>query len=193
MIPIFSLWLLVGYLVLAVFIVGERLLRQTGSAKTLKAGDYDKKSTALVGAGFGVGLLMPLGLDAAGVLLFPIAPVEGIVALLIMLLGLGLRLWAAATLGRYYSRTLLVANDQKLVTWGPYAKIRHPGYLGSMLLWSGFGILSSNLAVALLLPVMFVAIYLYRISVEERMLGQQLGDDYAEYRERTRRVLPFLY
>jgi protein-S-isoprenylcysteine O-methyltransferase len=169
------------------------LLRKTENARTLKSGGFDKKSTALVGAGFGIGLLLPLGLDAAGVLLFPVGILEGLGALLIMLLGLGLRIWAVVTLGRYYSRTLLVARDQKLVTWGPYSSIRHPGYLGSVLLWSGFAVLSSNLAIMILFPVMFVAIYLYRISVEERMLGQELGDDYARYRQRTRRILPFLY
>jgi protein-S-isoprenylcysteine O-methyltransferase Ste14 len=40
---------------------------------------------------------------------------------------------------------------------------------------------------------MFVGIYLYRISVEERMLGEELGGDYAAYRRRTRRLVPFLY
>jgi protein-S-isoprenylcysteine O-methyltransferase Ste14 len=52
---------------------------------------------------------------------------------------------------------------------------------------------ASNLVLAILFPVMFAAVYLHRISVEERMLGQELDEDYAEYRQRTRKLLPCLY
>lgn len=194
MISTLALWLLfVGYLVLAAFMGGERLLRRTESAKTFRSGNFDKRSTALVGAGFGTGLLLPLALDFPGLFLFPVGLFEGIGAVAIMLAGLGLRVWAAATLGSHYSRTLLVATDRKVVSSGPYARIRHPGYLGSILLWSGFGVLSSNLVVVSLFPIMFMAIYLYRISVEERMLDQEFGDDYAKYRQRTRKLVPLLY
>ncbi len=40
---------------------------------------------------------------------------------------------------------------------------------------------------------MFVAAYLYRIRVEERMLIEALGDDYVEYRRRTYRLIPLIY
>jgi protein-S-isoprenylcysteine O-methyltransferase Ste14 len=194
MIPLLSLWFLVaGYFVLVYFIIVERLLRRTESAKTFKAGGFDRRSTSIVSAGFGAGLLLPLVFDALGLFPFSIDIAEGLIGLVVMLLGLVLRVWAAAALGDYYSTTLLVTKDQKLVNSGPYARVRHPGYLGSILLWSGFGILSSNLVLAILFPVMFVVIYLYRISVEELMLGQELGEDYAEYRRRTQRLLPFLY
>lgn len=175
------------------FIIVERLLRRTESAKTLKAGSFDRRSTTLVSAGFGLGLVLPLVFAGLGLFPFQMNLVAGLVGLCVMVLGLVLRVWAAAALGGYYSRTLLVTKEQKLVTSGPYARIRHPGYLGSILLWSGFGVLTSNTAALILFPVMFVGIYLYRISVEERMLGEELGGDYAAYRRRTRRLVPFLY
>ena len=53
--------------------------------------------------------------------------------------------------------------------------------------------LSSNLALFFLLPTMFVAVYLYRISVEERMLVRELGDDYVRYQRRTHRLIPSVY
>ena len=110
-----------------------------------------------------------------------------------MVVGIELRVWAARTLGSYYTRTLLTTKEQEVVATGPYARIRHPGYLGNILLWSGFGVLSANLAIALLFPVMFVAASVYRISVEERMLAGTLGKDYAEYRRRTYRLVPLVY
>jgi len=194
LIPLLSWWfLLAGYFVLVYFIIVERLLRKTESAKTFRAGTFDRRSTTLVSAGFGVGLVLPLVFAGLDLFPLPISLAAGLVGLGVMMLGLVLRVWAAAALGGYYSRTLLVADGQRLVTYGPYAKIRHPGYLGSVLLWSGFGVLTSNGAILILFPLMFVGVYLYRISVEERMLGQELGGEYAEYRKRTRKLVPYLY
>jgi protein-S-isoprenylcysteine O-methyltransferase len=131
--------------------------------------------------------------DLLGVATFPIGLADGLVALALMTLGVGIRIWAAITLGRFYTTTLMITEGHRVVTNGPYSRIRHPGYLGEMLLWTGFGILSSDLITALLLPMLFVAAYLYRISVEERMLTQELGDDYVQYRRRTRKLIPFVY
>jgi len=47
--------------------------------------------------------------------------------------------------------------------------------------------------VALIFPVMFIAVYLYRISVEERMLVGVLGDSYVHYQQRTHKLVPFVY
>jgi protein-S-isoprenylcysteine O-methyltransferase Ste14 len=41
------------------------------------------------------------------------------------------------TLGRAYSRTLRTERE-RVVEAGPYRHVRHPGYLGSNLIWLGF-------------------------------------------------------
>ena len=53
------------------------------------------------------------------------------------------------------------------------------------MLYSGFGVLTSKI-LPVMFPILFVAVYLYRISVEERMLAKGLGNDYLEYKKRTR-------
>jgi protein-S-isoprenylcysteine O-methyltransferase Ste14 len=111
----------------------------------------------------------------------------------LMVLGVGVRVWAAVTLGSYYTTTLTMTEGQKVVTAGPYRWVRHPGYLGEILIWTGFGVLSSNLIAMVWLPVMFVAVLLYRISSEEKMLVKELGDDYIRYQQRTRRLIPLVY
>jgi protein-S-isoprenylcysteine O-methyltransferase Ste14 len=182
-----------GYCLVAVFIVSEGRLRKTEGARTLQRGSSDRGSTLLIGSAFGTGLVLPLVLDLLGVGIFSVSLLAGCLALLTMLAGIALRVWSARTLGEYYTRTLLTTGEQRVISSGPYAKIRHPGYLGCILLWSGFGLLTGNVILALLYPVMFVAVYLYRIDVEERMLGEALGDDYAEYRSRTWKLIPFVY
>ena len=147
----------------------------------------------LIGVALGVGLCLPLVAVILGIALFPVGIAGGLVALAVMLIGLGLRVWAAVTLGGFYTRTLTTTKDHRVVTTGPYAWVRHPAYLGVILLWAGFGVLSGSLVVALIFPVMFIAVYLYRISVEERMLVGVLGDSYVHYQQRTHKLVPFVY
>ena len=189
-----NLWFLAaGYLVMAAFLIVQESLRRTPEAKTFQRGTFERGSMLLIGVTLGVGLWLPVVLAVLGFALFPISIGEGLVALAVTLFGLGLRIWASVTLGGYYTRTLMTTKDHKLVTTGPYAWVRHPAYLGVILLWSGFGVLSGNLVVAFSFPVVFVVVYLYRISVEERMLVSELGDDYIRYQRRTRKLIPVLY
>jgi len=147
----------------------------------------------LIGSAIGIGLLLPLILDFLGVGVLPIDLVDGLAAIVVILLGVGLRVWAALTLGEYYSTTLMTTKGQKVVTTGPYSRVRHPGYLGEILIWTGLGVVSSNLIAMAILPVMFVVVLLYRISSEEKMLVKELGNDYIQYQHRTRKLIPFVY
>jgi protein-S-isoprenylcysteine O-methyltransferase len=171
-------------------VVIERQLRRTVDAKSLRGGESDGGTTSLVGFAFGTGIILPLILDPLSTGVYPIMAAEGAIGLAAMLLGLGLRVWAAQTLGAYYTRTLLTSEGQKVIESGPYRAVRHPGYLGGIILWSGFGVLTSNAIVALLLPVMFLAVYLHRIGFEEKMLVKELGEEYVEYQRRTKKLFP---
>jgi len=194
LIPTLDLWLLLGgYIVILFFFVVQRLLRRGEGARSFRGGPYDRGNMILVGSATGIGLWLPLIMVLLGVAAYPINLPEGAVALAVMVLGVGIRVWAAMTLGKYYTTTLMMSEGQKVVTAGPYAFVRHPGYLGEIMIWTGFAVVSSNLVLFFLLPAMFVAVYLYRISVEERMLVKELGDDYVRYRRRTRRLIPSVY
>jgi len=194
LIPALDLWLLLsGYTVMVFFFVVQRLLRRGEGARSFRGGPYDRGNMILVGSATGIGLWLPLVMALLGVAAHPVSLPEGAVALAVMALGVGIRIWAAMTLGRYYTTTLMMSEGQKAVTSGPYALVRHPGSLGEIMIWAGFAVLSSNLVLFFLLPTMFVAVYLYRISVEERMLVRELGDDYIRYQRRTHRLIPSVY
>jgi len=64
-----------------------------------------------------------------------------------MLVGPGLRVWAARALGRYYTRTLRATADQPVVRAAPYRLVWHPGYAANLLLWVGFGLATGNVVV----------------------------------------------
>ena len=175
------------------FFTIQRSLRKSEGAKSFHGGAYDRGNMVLIGATTGLGLWLPIIGVVLGATVFQFNLAEGILALAVMACGVCLRVWAALTLGSFYTTTLMVTEGQRVVTQGPYAWVRNPGYLGEIIIWSAFGVLSGSGLVLVLLPVMFVAVYLYRISSEESMLARELGEDYAAYRKRTKKLIPFLY
>jgi len=98
LIPAPDLWLLLsGYLLIALFFVVQRFLRRSEGARSLRGGPYDRGNMILVGSATGIGLWLPLIMVFLGTTAFPISVVEGVVALGVMVLGMGTRVWAAIT------------------------------------------------------------------------------------------------
>ncbi len=92
----------------------------------------------------------------------------------------------------YASRTIEVMKDQKVITTGPYAIIRHPMYLGYLVMYLLTPIaLGSLLAV----PIFFlhIPIIIWRIAAEEKLLLKDLPG-YSQYcKERRYRLLPHIW
>lgn len=135
-----------------------------------------------------IGKHSPLWLPGAGPAGWPI-----IAGLVVIWLGLAIRVWAVATLGRAFRTTVEVDSGQPLVTHGPYHWVRHPSYTALLLIAAGFGLAFGNwpgLAACVLLPT---AAMLRRISVEEKELLRVLGTDYSRYQKSTRRLVPCLW
>jgi protein-S-isoprenylcysteine O-methyltransferase len=110
-----------------------------------------------------------------------------------MVCGLGLRVWAMAVLGRYYTRTLLALPDQRVVNEGPYRWLRHPGYLGSLQVWVGSGFAHGNGVLAAVIAALILPAYGHRIASEERLLHERFGVAYETYASRTWRLVPFVF
>jgi len=104
--------------------------------------------------------------------------------------GIALRLWAIGTLGRYFKPIVHLQQDHHVVRSGPYKVLRHPAYTGLLLALFGISLTFANIASIAVFNCCIVAAILYRIRVEERTLLDGLGDEYAEYRRHTRRLIP---
>jgi protein-S-isoprenylcysteine O-methyltransferase Ste14 len=110
----------------------------------------------------------------------------------LIVVGIFLRQWAIFILGRFFTTTVSVQKDQKVVDDGPYRFIRHPSYLGMLLTLIGIGVaLRSWVGILVILVICCFAIG-YRIHIEERVLVSELGDDYIQYMKRTKRLIPFV-
>jgi protein-S-isoprenylcysteine O-methyltransferase Ste14 len=82
-----------------------------------------------------------------------------------------------------------VRKNEELTTTGPYARIRNPLYLGSVIIAAGFVVAARSWLAAAMLALLFAAVYLPVIRSEEDFLRAKFPE-YAEYAARVPRLLP---
>jgi protein-S-isoprenylcysteine O-methyltransferase Ste14 len=129
---------------------------------------------------------VPLGFAAGALYIFELwrrAPQPAAVAwsLALVLPGLWLRGYAAG----------YVKKNRELTVTGPYAHVRNPLYLGSMLIAAGFAVALLSWPVALVLGVGFTVIYVPVIASEERFLRATFSG-FDDYCRQVPRLIPRL-
>lgn len=103
--------------------------------------------------------------------------------------GLALRIAAMVRLGSRFSPWIAAQRDHVLETGGPYARIRHPGYAGTLLAALG-AVLAFGSAVGLVpFAVLFVLLD-RRAHREEALLERHFGEAYRHYRMQAGRFAP---
>jgi protein-S-isoprenylcysteine O-methyltransferase Ste14 len=111
----------------------------------------------------------------------------------VALAGVGLRVWAIVTLGRFFRREVTIEPGQRLVRRGPYRLLRHPSYTGLLLFWAGIGLAFGSWVGAAVAALLIAAALAVRIRVEEQVLAAAFGSDYAEYARSTARLVPGIW
>jgi protein-S-isoprenylcysteine O-methyltransferase Ste14 len=114
-------------------------------------------------------------------------------ALGILVLGLGVRAVAIATLGSAFSTNVATHAGQRLLRSGLYRLVRHPSYLGLELILLAFAIHTRTWACFAVVLVPSTLAVLYRIHVEETALRLAFGADYEDYSRSTKRLIPGVY
>ena len=104
--------------------------------------------------------------------------------------GLAIRIWALTTLGRFFTMPITIRADHRIVRTGPYRWVRHPAYTGGFLTALGIAVELGSPPGILVAVVALLAVYVYRIRVEEGVLVDRFGDEYREYSRTTYRMLP---
>jgi len=107
-------------------------------------------------------------------------------------LGVVLIFWSGLALGKMYSADVTLQKDHHLVTGGLYRFIRHPRYLGNILLALGIAFLFRSWIGLALVPFI-LALLLFRIHDEEALMHQQFGDEWEQYCQRSWRLIPLLF
>jgi protein-S-isoprenylcysteine O-methyltransferase Ste14 len=166
--------------------------RKRGGDATRDRADRGSLIVLYVGIAIGYSMAFALSFSKAGRLPGD-QPLWLLVGAVLIVAGLLVRRGAMRTLSELFTFEVEIAGDHRLVESGIYRRIRHPGYLGQILVFLGAAVALANaLGVVAMLVATLVA-FGWRIRVEEAALAARFGDAYEAYRRRTSRLVPGIY
>jgi protein-S-isoprenylcysteine O-methyltransferase len=177
-----------------IYVLSELGLAFKKRAKAAAVGDLDKGSLSLLWLVIAVSVTLAFNLahllpGAA----MPGAPAPRYLGMALFAAGLAIRWQAIIHLGRFFTVNVSIAADHRLIDTGPYRIVRHPSYTGALMAFLGLGLCMANWASLVTLLVPIACVFLRRIQVEEAALLAALGDQYRDYMQRTRRLIPGIY
>jgi len=140
-------------------------------------------------------------------------PAMFIAGVTLLSIGVLIRIWCYKALGTLFTYEITIRPDHKLVTWGPYAYVRHPSYTGSLFLLSGTVVttlgassyantcgIMTNFTIRWVLRLWgvwtFYVIYALfsRGPVEDAELKKAFGKEWSDYARRVAyRCIPGIY
>ena len=116
-----------------------------------------------------------------------------LIGAIMIVIGLTLRVSAILILKQQFTYIVSKIGNHELIEKGLYKSIRHPGYLGQMIIFLGISTSLSNWLSIIFMIVPVLIGYMYRITVEEKFMIKQMGQKYIDYRKRTKRLIPLIY
>jgi protein-S-isoprenylcysteine O-methyltransferase Ste14 len=111
----------------------------------------------------------------------------------LFIIGLILQGVAEATLGKYYLPSIGTVEGQKIVKDGIYKYIRHPGYLGEIIIFFGLGFVTYSLLGILGAFIVSLMVYVGEVIPEEKYMLEKFGKEYEEYMKETFRFIPYIF
>ncbi len=112
---------------------------------------------------------------------------------IVFLLGAVVRFTARRNLGKYFTYEVASIRKHRLVKSGMYRYVRHPLYIGILLLWLGAAITLQSFAGFIFILLILVPALWHRMHVEEAFLVRKFGENYQKYMGVTKRLVPFVY
>ena len=152
-----------GYLGLELFLLATR--RGKVEAKSADRGTI-YAVWALIAGGSLAGFLLARQVT---LLNCPVKSLTVCFAVLLLVSGIALRIWAIRHLGRFFTVDVGIQQGHQVVEDGPYRFVRHPSYSGSMLALVGIALLTFNWLGLFLIITCTVLAYALRVWVEEKV------------------------
>lgn len=193
-------WFLAGLFILG-FVISRVLVRRRHPQLIAERSDFlkqpgvkpwDKILVPLLSLG-GALVMVYAGLDDLYHFSAPVGLWVRLAGMLVVTLGYALSSYALVE-NAFFSAAVRIQTErgQTVVSTGPYRWVRHPGYLGGILVYVGVPLLLGS--VLALLPALFLLVTLvYRTRMEDMVLQDEL-QGYRDYASRVRyRLLPPLW
>jgi len=116
-----------------------------------------------------------------------------IIGFILFIIGLILQGVAEATLGKYYLPSIGTIEGHKIIKNGIYKYIRHPGYLGEIIIFFGLGFVTYSLLGILGAFIVSLMVYAGEVIPEEKYMLEKFGKEYEEYMKETFRFIPYIF
>jgi len=97
------------------------------------------------------------------------------------------RLW----IGRNWSGRVTIKEQHELIQNGPYSLVRHPIYSGFLLALLGTAIVQGELRGFIGFALAALG-WTFKLRTEEAFLAQQFGNEYLDYKQRVKALVPFV-
>ncbi len=110
----------------------------------------------------------------------------------LMVVGAVFRVGPMFVLGKRFTWPLASQERHDLIDAGFYRFVRHPSYAGAFLGAIGWALVFRS-GIGLILVALLLPAFLPVLHAEETLLDQEFGEAYESYRQRTWRLIPFIY
>jgi protein-S-isoprenylcysteine O-methyltransferase Ste14 len=178
----------------ALLALGDREMLMVRAGKEKGAKTWDRILTKISFLLFWPVSNVVAGLDYGRLHLSPSIPTAVCVAaMLAFAIGLAFSVWAMVA-NKFFAKFVQIQTDRKhtVITNGPYAYVRHPGYAGSFLSFISLPVALGSLW-ALLPASAGLSLWVVRTYLEDRTLHKEL-DGYSQYASRVRwRLVPGIW
>jgi protein-S-isoprenylcysteine O-methyltransferase Ste14 len=121
----------------------------------------------------------------------PVPPALSLIGDALVVIGLGTAIFTVNQ-NSYAAANITVEESQTVISTGLYGIVRHPMYMGVMIMMTGIPLaLDSYWGLVVLVPILIV--FAVRIADEEKLLNQEL-EGYRDYVGRVRhRLVPYVW
>ncbi|MBC5793748.1 isoprenylcysteine carboxylmethyltransferase family protein [Sphaerospermopsis sp. LEGE 00249] len=114
------------------------------------------------------------------------------VGVVMFTIGLIFSTWGPLHLGKQFVFNVTIQSGNKLVTDGPFSYVRHPRYFGLFVWVLGVSLIYLSV-MGLVMSGVYMLLLAWRIYDEENLLQKEFGQQWKNYCQQTKRIIPLIY
>lgn len=116
----------------------------------------------------------------------------GLIGLFLCIIGAVICCYSRYLLGKNWSLVVQQKENHELIKNGIYGIIRNPIYTGLLFLFAGNAIIVGDYRAIIAVLIILIS-FLFKIKKEEQLLSELFKNDYDEYRQKTKALIPYIY